>query len=98
MPSRLLFVVLFLSSTRALAEPVDFRRDIKPVLMSRCASCHGSLQQKAGLRLDASSLIRKGSKNGPVIESGKSAESPLLDAVLGKDRSRMPPEKDGPAL
>jgi hypothetical protein len=85
-------------SVASAAESVDYRREVKPILSSRCFSCHGALQQKAGLRLDASSLIRKGSKNGPILTPGKSAESLLVDAVLGKDRGRMPPEKDGPAL
>src|SRR5207248_4538059 len=59
---------------------------------------HGALQQKGGLRLDAGQLVRKGGKNGPVVAPGKSADSPIVDAVLGKDRSRMPPEKEGPPL
>lgn len=97
-----LFLVLLSAAclVRAIgaAEPVDYRREVKPILSSRCVSCHGALQQKAGLRLDASPLIRKGSKNGAILTPGKSADSLLIDAVLGKDRSRMPPEKEGPAL
>jgi mono/diheme cytochrome c family protein len=80
------------------APTVDYQKDVKPIFAARCASCHGAIRQKAGLRLDASPLIRKGSKNGPVLVAGKSGESLLIDAVLGKDRTRMPPEKDGEAL
>src|SRR6266566_305329 len=80
------------------SDPVDYRRDVKPILSSRCYACHGALRQKAGLRLDTGALIRKGSRNGPVVVPGKSDESLLLDAVTGKDRPRMPPEKEGPAL
>lgn len=101
MVSRLLLALLLLKSCCAIVradKPIDYQRDVKPVLMSRCAACHGALQQKAKLRLDASPLIRQGSKNGPVVVPGKSADSLLVDAVLGKDRTRMPPEKDGPAL
>src|SRR5262249_6187041 len=49
-------------------------------------------------RLDTGALILKGSRVGPVVVPGKSDESVLLDAVMGKDRERMPPEKEGPAL
>ena len=34
------------------AEPVDYLRDIKPILRERCYACHGALKQKAKLRLD----------------------------------------------
>ena len=33
------------------AEP-DFTRDVQPVFAAKCAACHGSGQQMAGLRLD----------------------------------------------
>ena len=42
--------------------------------------------------------MRQGGRSGPAIVPGKSSASLLLDAVTGKDRPRMPPEKDGPAL
>src|SRR5690242_3251566 len=39
---------------RASAEPpVDYLRQIKPILASRCFACHGALKQESGLRLDA---------------------------------------------
>ena len=38
----------------AAGEPVDYLRDVKPVLKARCYSCHGSLQQKAKLRRSGS--------------------------------------------
>ena len=31
---------------------VDFERDIRPLLLARCAGCHGAERQKGGLRLD----------------------------------------------
>lgn len=91
--------LLFLVATTPLsAAEVDYVRDVKPLLTARCVSCHGAVRQKAGLRLDAAGLIRKGGKHGPAIVPGKADESLLIEAVLGKDRSRMPPEKDGEAL
>src|SRR5262245_2239711 len=94
----LLVVVVAGPVSGVAGEPIDYRRDVKPILSSRCYPCHGALRQKAGLRLDTGALIRKGSRGGPVVVPGKSDESLLLDAVTGKDRPRMPPEKEGPAL
>src|SRR3954447_4239416 len=90
---------LALSPVRAApVDPVDYQRDVKPIIRERCYACHGALRQKSGLRLDSAALIRKGGQGGPLIAAGKSPESPLGDAVLGRGRSRMPPTKDGPPL
>src|SRR5205807_2423373 len=79
------------------AEPVDYIRDVKPVLKANCFACHGALKQEAGLRLDAAALVRKGGESGPAIVAGKSGESLLIDAVTGAaDFDRMP--KDGKPL
>jgi Planctomycete cytochrome C len=32
--------------------PVDFERDIRPLLHARCVECHGANKQQSGLRLD----------------------------------------------
>lgn len=92
------FLVCLSATSPLSATEVDYVRDVKPMLIARCVSCHGAVRQKAGLRLDAAGLIRKGGKRGPAIIPGKADESLLIDAVLGKDRPRMPPEKDGEAL
>jgi len=100
-PQRALALLVCLAvvvGSAGAGEPADYRRDVKPIFSSRCYSCHGALRQKAGLRLDTGALIRKGSRSGPVVVPGKSDESALIDAVMGKDRIRMPPEKEGAAL
>ena len=75
------------------AEPVDYVRDVKPILKERCYACHGALKQKAKLRLDTAALATTGGKNGPAIEPGKAAASLLLQRVSDTDdRTRMPPE------
>src|SRR5262245_65908463 len=73
--------------------PVDYARDIKPVLQARCFACHGALKQNAKLRLDSGDLIRKGGSSGPAVIPGKPADSPLIRRVTHPDEeSRMPPE------
>ncbi len=43
-----------------LAAPVEFNRDIRPILSDRCYSCHGpdSVNRKANLRLDVEASAR----------------------------------------
>jgi hypothetical protein len=79
-------------------EPVDYLRDVKPLLKARCYACHGGLQQRARLRLDTAESIREGGRSGPAVVPGKSGESILLEAVTGNGRRRMPPEDQGKAL
>ncbi|MDB4657230.1 c-type cytochrome, partial [Verrucomicrobiales bacterium] len=65
---------------------IDYEEDIKALLKQRCVSCHGALKQKAGLRLDAGSLIHKGGNDGPILEK-------IILRVSSRDEEeRMPPE------
>ena len=75
---------------------VDYGKEIKPLLRERCYTCHGSLKQKAGLRLDTVSLMRDGGDSGDVL----AGDHPLLiDRVTTTDKhDRMPPEGEGSVL
>src|SRR5262249_47326552 len=77
-------------------EPVDFRREILPILSENCFLCHGpdAKTRKADLRLDVKqSALRK---NDPVIVPGNSAESELIRRVTSDDLDElMPPRKSG---
>jgi mono/diheme cytochrome c family protein len=76
------------------AEPVDYLRDIKPLLAQHCYACHGARAHKGGLRLDTAAAIRKGGKAGPAIIPGKSGDSRLIQAVEGAEGlTRMPLKK-----
>ncbi len=80
-------------------DDIDYQRHIKPLLAHKCAACHGSLSQEAGLRLDAGQLIRRGGDNGPVIKPGSSLGSELIDRVSSSDPDyRMPPDGEGEPL
>jgi hypothetical protein len=79
--------------------PVDYEKQIRPLLATKCASCHGALKQQAGLRLDAGQLIVKGGNGGPVVKIGKSGESTLIERVMeGDGAARMPPDGEGEHL
>lgn len=71
----------------------DFERDVKPILRSRCVTCHGPLKQEGGLRLDAGALLLKGGDEGPVVVPSQSRQSRLLDRVSTTNTDeRMPPK------
>ncbi|MBM3979831.1 MAG: DUF1553 domain-containing protein [Planctomycetes bacterium] len=82
----------FATPAARAAAPVDYLRDIKPVLKERCYACHGALKQKGKLRLDTAALATTGGRTGPAITPGKPG-SLLLERVCDTDdRTRMPPE------
>ncbi len=56
----ILAFVLGLAQNAAAAPPVDYAREVKPILAARCTSCHGAIRQKAGLRLDTAEFVRRG--------------------------------------
>ncbi|MFM7130177.1 MAG: PSD1 and planctomycete cytochrome C domain-containing protein [bacterium] len=66
---------------------------VRLLLKNRCFSCHGSLSQKAGLRLDSVGLMKKGGESGAAIEPGNAQDSELVDRICSPDaKLRMPPE------
>ena len=69
-----------------------FEREVRPVLVEHCVSCHGPKKQEMGLRLDSSHGLRKGSDNGPVFVEGDPAQSLLIEAVRYDGDLRMPPK------
>ncbi len=70
-----------------------FEAKVRPVLATRCVSCHGPAKQKAGLRLDTAEGLKKGGESGPVVDPGKPETSRLVDAVRYHDDSlQMPPK------
>src|SRR5438445_10839536 len=95
--SRIL-VPAILAAHAAAQQPPDFARDIRPVLESRCWSCHGAKLQMHGLRLDRRADALKGGGSGvPAIVPGSSSQSLLIKYVSGLEPDVvMPPS--GPRL
>ncbi len=76
------------------AEPVDFARDIRPILAKHCYECHGPDKQKSGLRLDTVAAAKEGGYSGTAIVPGKGGESLLVAALTGAgDVPRMPEDR-----
>ena len=96
-------LVVLVSAVRLLAAepaPVDYARDVEPLLRKSCYSCHGVDDQQGGLRLDLRSQAMAGGDRGKAIVVGKAAESLLVSLVSGdnKDIGIMPPEGEGTPL
>lgn len=81
------------AATNPTAAP-DFVRDIQPILISRCAPCHGPELQQSQLRLDSRAGALRGGLSGAVIVPGHGAESLLLQRLTGKTEPRMPFQRE----
>ena len=82
----------FALSAAASAAPVDFAKDIYPILRKNCLACHNTTKSKANLNLESPQTMLKGGDGGPAIVPGKSAESLLYKASAHLDEdTAMPP-------
>ncbi|MDZ4696996.1 MAG: DUF1549 domain-containing protein [Deltaproteobacteria bacterium] len=88
---------LLMLASNATAQTADqkdrfFENKVRPLLSSRCWSCHSD-QAKGGLRLDSRTRALAGGGSGLVIVPGKPSESLLIKAIrhqAGPDLE-MPP-------
>ncbi|MEM7231929.1 MAG: DUF1553 domain-containing protein [Planctomycetota bacterium] len=72
-----------------------FEKEIRPILVSRCYSCHSAEARKlrAGLYLDSKPGWTKGGDSGSPIVPGHPAKSALIEAVLYENSdTAMPPK------
>lgn len=88
--------LLFCLPAIVAAAPVDYVRDVKPILTTQCVACHGANKPRAGLRLDTAAAVLKGGDGGPAVVPGKSDESLLIEAVTGADEQERMPLKRPP--
>jgi hypothetical protein len=80
-------------------EPVDFVRQIQPILRRHCYQCHGHDVQEAGLRLDVKRRALAGGDDGQVIIRGKADASRLVKLISSEQEElRMPPKDEAPPL
>lgn len=79
----------------AAAAPVDFTRDVQPLLNNHCAECHGGVKQKGGLRLTNRRQALEGGKSGEaLLVSGHPKASELFKRITHLDPDeQMPPKK-----
>src|SRR4051812_37238556 len=81
-------------ATFAASAPVDYSRDILPILSDNCYHCHGPDEKarKAKLRLDTKEGAFHVKDDVAVIAAGKPDQSELVKRITSKDPDeRMPP-------
>jgi len=87
---------LMLALIAAAEEPLSdeqtrfFETQVRPLLIERCVTCHGSEMQKGELRLDTKSGMLKGGESGAAVTPGKVSDSLLVDAIR-YESLKMPP-------
>src|SRR5689334_18922633 len=95
-PLGLFLFVAAAAPARAADPPVDFTRDVLPILSDNCFFCHGPDEKarKAKLRLDTKDGAFRVRDGEAVIIPGKGAESELIRRLTTGDADeRMPPPK-----
>lgn len=71
-----------------------FEREVRPILVEQCSSCHSRSfgNVKGGLSLEDRASILAGGDSGPAIVPGQVDQSLLIEAVR-RESYEMPPEK-----
>lgn len=69
-----------------------FEREVRPLLVEHCYSCHSGTSEKlqAGLRVDSRAALLSGGDSGPAIVSGDADASLFIEAVR-YESYEMPP-------
>lgn len=74
--------------------PLDFNRDIAPILGRTCMGCHSGDAPRGGLNLESRDNALRGGRSGkPAIVPGRAAQSRLIQFASGTVPDlRMPPQ------
>ena len=73
------------------AEPVDFEKEVLPILRKNCLACHNTTDAKSDLVLETPQTIQKGGSQGPVVVPGQSGKSLILQVASHQAEPIMPP-------
>lgn len=78
-------------------EAIAYDEVVRPILQTKCFSCHNSTKQKGGLRMDEPASLMKGGKDGKVIEAGNAEISEMIQRLmLPTDNDKHMPPKEKP--
>ncbi len=90
-----------LSAVSRAETPIDFDRDIKPILSDNCYHCHGpdAESREAELRMDQKDSVFAERDDYWIIQPGKPDESELIARLSASDLDElMPPVESGKEL
>lgn len=91
-----LLLALTLPLSGFAAIPIDFSREVRPILSENCFFCHGPDEKKreAGLRLDEEASAKKSNDGVIAIVPGHPEKSAIIERIESKDPDEvMPPPK-----
>ncbi|HWA98422.1 MAG TPA: c-type cytochrome domain-containing protein, partial [Pirellulales bacterium] len=71
--------------------PVEFERDVLPILKKNCIACHNATKAENKLNVESPADILRGGDTGPAIVAGRGLESLLLLRARGGGDGPMPP-------
>ncbi|MCA9012524.1 MAG: hypothetical protein KDB01_22390 [Planctomycetaceae bacterium] len=74
-----------------LGRPVEFQRDVYPILEANCIACHNVTVSEGDLILESIEAILKGGGTGPAVVPEKPDESLILKLASRGDEPVMPP-------
>lgn len=83
------------------AEPVNYSRQVRPILAAKCLACHGPDEEhrEAELRLDQPESVLKDRDGTVAVMPGQPAASAVVQRITAADESeRMPPVDTGKQL
>ena len=73
------------------AIPVSFESDVAPILTANCTRCHGTDRADANLRLDTFNGLRRGGRNGLLLQPRSPANSLVMERLTAtNEQQRMP--------
>lgn len=74
-----------------LGRPVEFERDVLPILDAKCLACHNLGLRENGLSLEDVAQMLKGGKRGPAVVAGDPGKSRLFQLSARAAKPAMPP-------
>ncbi len=74
-----------------LGRPVEFQRDVYPILEANCIACHNVTGSESDLILENIEAILKGGSTGPAVVPEKPDESLILKLASRGEEPVMPP-------
>ena len=93
--SLLIFLTLgFFQSVHSIERKINFNRDVRPILSSKCFQCHGPDEnsRKAKLRLDLRESAHSDRAGVRAVTPGDIAKSEIWHRIVSSDKEEiMPP-------
>jgi hypothetical protein len=92
--------VFVAAASVVVAEPVEFNRDIRPILTHHCTACHGGVKEAGGISfITREGALATGESGRQPVVPGEPAKSEMLRRIRSTDPDEvMPQPKHGPPL